>query len=548
MTTHSGTAALMVQGRDVPWLFNQWVQRTPNNIFLIWAPKEGQHQQWTYHEFEAEIRKAAGGLIEQGIEPGQRLLIHLENCPEHLISYFACAYLGVTAVLTNTRSTGSDLEYFCQLTEVVGAITQPQFAKALVSAAPQLKFIAVTETDAGISAETTETTENPSKGQQSHIQGKSLTPKLIPFKSLQRAEPYKNLREPQPMQDLRVQFTSGTTSRPKAVLSTHANSLFAAQQTSMAYGLKSSDVGHCVVPLFHTNGLSVVVMGTLWSGGTVLLQRKFSISNFWELALKYKATWASLPSTFFLRALASRDVPKHFFRFWFCGVLPEIEARYKLKTRGHWGMTEMITLPIVGGSDHSEPRLSIGRPAVGNEIAIRHPDGTACKPGETGALFVKGIRGITLFKEYLNNPKATAQSFDKDGWFITGDRIRIGPEGNLFFADREKDILRVGGENVAASEIEAVLTQLDWIQECAVVAQKHPMLDEVPVAFVRLKPNAPQANGAVKQALLDHCQQNLADFKMIRDVHIVDDFPRSTLHKIAKNQLRERLEIAPVSE
>ncbi|MDP3676215.1 MAG: AMP-binding protein [Novosphingobium sp.] len=510
-------AELMVQGRDLSWLLDQWVQRTPDKTFLIWAPFEGEHRQWTYAQFDADVRRLAGGLALWGIEKGSRLLIHLENCPELLMAHFACAQLGAVAVLTNTRSVERELSYFVELTEATAAITQAQFVEAVAAAGPDLKFLALTAGCPGAD---------------------STASNILPWDVLLQTEPLLVARDPEPLLDLRVQFTSGTTSRPKAVLSTHANTLFAAQQTAKAYGLQHDDVCQVFVPLFHNNGLATLAMSTLWAGGTVLLQPRFSASNFWGPALKYGATWTSLPGSFFLSALAGYEVPDHRFRFWFIAVLPEVEARYRVKTRGHWGMTETITIPIVGDPDHPGPPGNIGRPAPGNEIAIRRGDGSDCGPDETGDLYVRGVRGITLFKEYLKDPEATTRSFDENGWFSTGDRIRIDGQGCLFFADRSKDILRVGGENVAASEIEAVILRTGWVSECAVVGQKHDMLDEVPVAFVVAAADAPQH---LESKLIQCCREQLADFKVIRDVHVVEDLPRSTLQKIAKHRLRESL-------
>ncbi|HNL24002.1 MAG TPA: AMP-binding protein, partial [Pseudomonadales bacterium] len=162
--------------------------------------------------------------------------------------------------------------------------------------------------------------------------------------------------------------------------------------------------------------------------------------------------------------------------------------------------------------------------------------------GETGHLLIRGIRGVSLFLEYLDNPEATRDSFDEAGWFRTGDRVRPMPDGHVFFADRDKDMLKVGGENVAASEIESVIRGTGWIDEVAVVAQRHPMLDEVPAAFVIANPDAPADLAA---RLIDHCRTQLADFKVPRNVMVVDELPRSTLEKINKAELRKRL---PVSE
>ncbi len=558
------TAELIVQGRDVPWLLDQWVQRTPDKTFLIWAPADGEHRQWTYAQFQRDVNNAAAGLAALGLRKGQHLLIHLENCPEYLITYFACAQLGVVSVMTNTRAVPREMQHYCQSADITAAVTQPKFIPLLQQAAPNLGFIAVTNDNAGEPCNPMEACyreprailfENlmipqsrppqsgrsdfsPTSNPPPESRRSDFSPTSNPPQNADGRVETRPTRTPNPHADLRIQFTSGTTSLPKAVLSTHANAIFAAQQTALAYALTDNDVCQVFVPLFHNNGLSTLVTSTLWAGGTVLLQRKFSASTFWELALEYKATWTSLPGAFFSNALLKQPVPDHHFRFWFAGITPEVAEHFKVKTRWHWGMTEMIALPLVGDPHHSGPNNCIGRPIPGIEIAIRRADGTPCGPGETGALYARGIRGITIFKEYLNNPEANEKSFDQDGWFDTGDRIRIDDQGHLFFADRGKDMLRVGGENVAASEIEAVIKQSGWVKECAVVGQKHTMLDEVPVAFVIPEQNAPEP---LKEKLIDHCRSQLADFKVIRDVHIVDDFPRSTLAKIAKHKLRENL-------
>ncbi len=132
-----------------------------------------------------------------------------------------------------------------------------------------------------------------------------------------------------------------------------------------------------------------------------------------------------------------------------------------------------------------------------------------------------------------------AESFDSDGYFITGDRVKLLENGFIRFGDRDKDMLKVGGENVAASEIEQVIVQVQGVREVAVVAKKHPMLDEVPVVFV-----IPQkdAGADLSDRIVTACRAALADFKVPREVHLVDDMPRSTLEKIAKAELRKRLE------
>ena len=134
---------------------------------------------------------------------------------------------------------------------------------------------------------------------------------------------------------------------------------------------------------------------------------------------------------------------------------------------------------------------------------------------------------------------ATAAAFRDDGLFITGDRVRLGLDGFLYFADRSKDMLKVGGENVAASEIERVVLQVAGVQECAVVGKAHALLDEVPVLFVL---PAAHADIDLLERITAACNAQLADFKRPHELRVVKDFARSTLDKIAKAELRRMLE------
>jgi crotonobetaine/carnitine-CoA ligase len=303
--------------------------------------------------------------------------------------------------------------------------------------------------------------------------------------------------------------------------------------------LSEDDITLAFLPLFHTNAQSYSMLGSMWVGATMVLQPRFSASRFWEVSLRQRCTWCSL-IPFCVKALMEQPKPeRHPYRFWGPAIsMPVASAHFNVPTFGWWGMTETITQGITGDPAHPGPNLCIGRPSPGYDISIRRGDGSECGPGERGALFIRGVRGVSLFKGYDRNPEANAKAFDADGWFDTGDLVRIDEAGNLYFGDRHKDMLKVGGENVAASEIEVVMMETGWVRECAVVAQKHAMLDEVPVAFVLPAAEAP---ADVAERLLAVCRERLANFKVPRRIELVDDMPRSTLEKIAKNVLRERL-------
>ena len=511
----------MVEGRDIPWLFDQWVERTPDKTFLIWVPFQGDEQSWSYAELDKSIKSVAGALHSRGVVAGDRVLLHLDNSPEFIISWFACARVGAVAVSTNTRSVARDMTYFAEHAGVVAAITQPGFAQLVSDSAPDIKFLVVTDNNAGDPAEVPADIAHTTFAE------------LLDERSECPARPTK------PFANLGIQFTSGTTSRPKAVLWTHANAIWGAQMNAAHMRLSADDITQIFLPLFHTNAQSYSMLGSLWVGGTIVVQPRFSASRFWPVARKHKCTWTSL-IPFCVKALLSQEPPPdHSFRFWGPAIrMPDVETTYGIKTYGWWGMTETITQGIVGDIDQPGGALSIGRVSPGYDIDIRDADGNHIKPGERGRLYIRGVRGVSLFKEYFGNPQANEDAFDGDGWFDTGDLIVMDENGDLYFGDREKDMLKVGAENIAASEIELVILETGWVRECAVVGQKHFMLDEVPVVFVIPQDSAPDDLPA---AIIEVCRQNLADFKVVRDVFIVEDFPRSTLEKIAKNELRQTL-------
>ncbi|MBL8345920.1 MAG: AMP-binding protein [Rubrivivax sp.] len=525
MTVHADidtARARMTTGRDIPWLLRQWAERTPDKTFLVWEPFTGAGRTWSYGELARDVEAFAGALHSLGVRLGERVMLHLDNGPEFVIAWFACARLGAVAVSTNTRSVARDMAYFAEHAGVVAAVTSPGFAALVADNAPGLRALIVTDDDAG---------EPPAA---------PVTLPHLRFSALLGAGHAAPARAADPMANLGIQYTSGTTSRPKAVLWTHANGLWGAQMNALHMRLRDDDVTLAFLPLFHTNAQAYSMLGSMWVGATMVVQPRFSASRFWEVSLRHRCTWCSM-IPFCVKAIV--EVPKpakpHHYRFWGPAVsLPEVQEAFGIATFGWWGMTETITHGITGDPCVQDPRMGIGRPSPGYDIAIRRPDGTPAQPGERGALFIRGVRGVSLFKEYFNNAEANAKAFDADGWFATGDMIRIDEAGNLFFSDRDKDMLKVGGENVAASEVEAVILETGWVRECAVVAQKHHMLDEVPAAFVRAAEGAPID---LPERLLEVCRAKLADFKVPRHIELVDDFPRSTLEKIAKNVLRERL-------
>ncbi|MFN8060446.1 MAG: AMP-binding protein [Vicinamibacterales bacterium] len=514
-------------GVDVPWLLGDRVARRGDSPYIIWDPFEGEPRTWTYGEFGSAVAQVAGGLWQRGIRPGEFVLIHLGNCPEFLIAWHACSRIGAVAVTTNTRSSSEELAYYASNCGAVAAITQPALVDLVAQSAPSLRWLAVTDTDVGAPPASFQATGT------------------LSFRELFADAGAFPGRAAEPLRFNSVQYTSGTTSRPKGVVWTHANVLWGARLTAMNLQITPDDVGLAFFPLFHTNSLMYASLSSLWAGAAFVLMPRYSASRFWDRAVRHRCTWCCT-SPFVLKTLQQHPVPDdHRFRFWGSGTTdpPLARERCRVQGLGWFGMTETVGHPTMGYLDLPNRALAMGRPSPGYEVEVVREDGTPVEFGETGQLLVRGIPGLSLFYEYLNNPAATAAAFDAHGWMSTGDMVTPYADGSLRFEGRGQDLLRVGSENVAAAEIERVIQPIPGVFEVAVVAGPHDLLGEVPVAFV-IPAGEP---GDLAARILAVCADQLADFKVPREVIFLDVFPRSTLNKVSKRELRARLR-APAAD
>ena len=505
----TGMPVTGLEGQDVATLIDHRAASRGDHPFLIWEPFEGAGERWSYADLGAKARRFAAGLQARGVAVGDAILIHLDNRPEFLLAWLGCAYAGAVGVTTNTRSAGDEIAYYAGHARVVGAVTERAYAEAVRAALPADTWMTVV--DGG-----------DCDAASASVEGDDWVP-----------------RSPDPDARFGIQYTSGTTARPKAVVWSHANALWGARLSAQHEGLTPDDVHLVHLPLFHTNAQVYSVLASLWAGATVVLQPRFSASRFWPVSLCHGCTWTSMVP-FCVRALVDRPVPAgHRYRnFGYPVCDPPTDAVLGVKSVGWWGMTETVTHGVVGSPAEPDSPMSMGRPSPGYGILVLDDKRRPVAPGEVGDLYVRGLRGVSLFVEYLDDPSSTAAAFTDDGLLITGDRVLLEADGSLFFVERAKDMLKVGGENVAASEIERVIATVAGVSEVAVVARRHPMLDEVPVAFV-IPLDADDATLADRIGTA--CATALADFKRPAEVRLVDALPRAPLNKVSKAALREML-------
>ncbi|MDY0014418.1 MAG: class I adenylate-forming enzyme family protein [Rhodocyclaceae bacterium] len=512
-------------GQDIPALLARTAQGRGNHPFMIWEPGSGRDRTWTYGAFWREVQAVAAGLAGRGVGVGDRLLIHGDNSPEMVIAWYASAVVGATAVTTGTHSTQTELDYFIEQAEPVAAITQPRYAHLLKAHASRLAWIAVTDNDAG---------DPPAPADADHGQAT--------FEALYGDPAQAPRRKPDPLLPIGIVFTSGTTSRPKAVVHTHANILWAARLLPLQFDFKPEDVHLAQMPFYHLNAQTWTIAVALGAGGAFLLLPRFTVTRYWEVVAKHGVTHSAV-MPLLVNGVGPRPPLDQLRLKVFTGSGDYAEAFARscgARLMGCYGMSELVAPVLTTGFSDIWAPNTLGRPTPGYQVmAVDQDSGRPCGFGEIGELLVRATRGVRIFSGYFRNDEANAKAFTEDGWFRTGDIVRLGEDGDFYYQDRGADRLKVGGENVSALEIERLIASVPGVGEVAVVAKPDPALFEVAVAFVVRGEGAPQ-EGALRETVLALCGERLSRFKVPRRVYFLAALPKLAIAgKIAKPELRK---------
>lgn len=512
-------------GFDLSALLDTRARALGSHPFLAWSPFEGPSRIWSYAQFADEVACIAGGLAARGVAKGDRVMVYLENCPETLLMLFACARLGAIHMPINAMAAGPELAWYAHSSGASVAVTQPRLAGTLAAHCADLVWIAVTADDAG----------TPPAAQDADAGGQA---RCISFSSLHGET--LPARAPDPELTVLIMYTSGTTSRPKGVVWTHANALWGARLGALHQALRADDVYQIFLPLFHVVGLSWSFLPALWAGNTVVLQPRFSSSRYWPAAVEHGTTVGS-QVILSVRLLADQPVPaNHRIRQWLNAThLPEYQKKLGISMMGAWGMTEMVSQGIVSDPWLPQRGGAIGMPSPGYRVRVVDDNGQPVAPGGSGNLMVAGVRGLSIFKEYYANPEATAAAFDADGYFRTGDRVILHEDGFIEFSERAKDLIKVGGEGVAPAEVERVIAEVPGIVDVAVVAKPDAHYGEVVAAFVVIDESLGTKEDLCSKVVA-HCSASLAKFKVPREIIVLPEMPRVNIGKIFKAKLRER--------
>jgi crotonobetaine/carnitine-CoA ligase len=464
---------------------------------------------WTWGDFDRGVNRAAHVLLERGLKPGDRFNLHLGNGPEFLVFWLAAARTGTVMVPTNPVSTTEEMAYILAHSEARLAVTEPrvgQACRAVRERCPALLDVV------------------DCRPLEPLLAGRPDTPPDVAVT---------------PRDEVSMQYTSGTTSKPKGVLLTHANYIYGGEVMARAMRAAPTDRHLIVLPLFHAGAQLHAFVPMLLVGGSVALMERFSAGRFVDQAMRYQATLAALFAAPIRMLLAQPPRPEEGATrlravTYAQNVTPaqfdDWHARFRAPLLQIWGMTETMSLPLMQPLDLPPRPLSMGMPVLGYEVKIVDEAGQEVPAGVVGELIVKGTPGVSLMKGYFKNPEATARTL-REGWLWSGDQVRRDADGYFYFVDRAKDMLKRAGENVSASEVEETLRQHPAVFDAAVVGVPDPVRDQAIKAYVIL------AEGAVAGAeeLIAWCRERLSPFKVPELIEFREAFPRTSVGKIQKH-------------
>jgi len=501
--------------RSVAGLLRSGAERTPARELLVCEDEGGAATSYSWQEVLDHSRGVAATLEAAGIGRGDRVHLHLPNRPEFLFAWFGAALIGASIVPTNIVSSVDELEFIVEHSEVRLSVTEDaELAKVEAALERAGRSIEILSCDRDGLLDTV-------------------------------AEARPGEAEVSSGDELAIMFTSGTTSRPKGVIVNQANYVFAGEVFAKGLGVTPEDRLIATLPLFHANAQYYSTMGALVAGATLVLLPRFSASRFIDQCIAHRATVANLFAAPVRMILSKGPKPRwrdHQLRVvLFAQNLSESDLERWEREIGApllqmYGMTETIGPPIINPVWGERRPATIGQVALGYWCKVIREDGSEAGVGEAGELLVAGIPGLSLTPGYLDDAAATAEVL-VDGWLHTGDLVSVDADGYFSFVDRGRDMIKRGGENVAASEVEAALSAHPAVMESAAVGVPDPILDEAIVAFVVLR----ASQTATAEELMTWCEERLAKFRVPSEIVLRDGLPRTSVGKVQKHLLAKDL-------
>jgi len=504
---------------------------------------------FTYSELETLTSKFAAVLESFDVGKGDRVILYMQNIPAYIIAEYGCWKKGAVIVPVNPMLKEREIEYLisdCSPKLIIcEEYLYSKVKNVLKKASPVGKVITTSPLDwYFFEGETPAFLQNIEKVRHDDT---------FDFKELLDKSTITYKPETVKGEDLAaISYTSGTTGIPKGALTTHSNHIANALNNSLWYSVASADVFFGFVPWFHITGANMQTVLPFFVGGTLVTGYRFEPALALRQIEKYKITHSVGPITMYIALLNHPDFKKYDLSSLVTPIsggapVPEAVVKKWEEEAGSYiynvmGLTESTAPLIFVPSGRRAPvdpdtgALSIGIPLPNTEfMVVDAENGQEIVPlGETGEMVVKGPQ---IIKGYWNKPEETKETF-VEGWFYTGDIVKMDEDGWVYLVDRKKDMIIASGFKVWPREVEDVLYKHPATKEAVVVGVADPYRGESPKAFISLKD---EYKGKVTaEEFIDFCKQNMAAYKYPRQVEFLDEIPKTATGKALRRLLREQ--------
>ena len=502
-------------------------------------------RRWTYTELDGTVRRAIAAAIALGIEKGDRVGLWGPNTSEWIVAALGVLGAGGILVPLNTRWSGEEIGYALQKADTSALFLSQGFLGldqmgSLRAADPALR-----------ATELVVTLEGEVAGARTFDEFLALEVATSP------EQVDASIAGISPDDPSDIMFTSGTTGRPKGVVLRHGASLQVYNSLADLETLRPGDVFLIIPPFFHCFGYKAGWMACMLKGVTMIPQKVFEVEQVLDRIEKDRVSVILGPPTIFTDILHSPRLAHIDYSSLRVSCPSAASVPVELVKRlsselgfdvvlNAYGLTEAHGAVSMchPGDDPELVSNFAGPPLEGCEVKIVDDDGAELPVDEQGEVLV---RGYNLMTEYYDEPTATAEAIDSEGWLHTGDIGFVNEIGYLKITDRKKDMIITGGFNVYPAEVERVILLDDSVGEAAVVAAPDERMGEIGVAFVVPRPG----NTIDVEALLTYLKKSLAAYKLPRKIRIVESLPRNASMKVLKHilraELREEAEPADIS-
>lgn len=488
----------------------------------------------SFAELHDQARAAARAFIAAGVEKGDRVSIWAPNIWEWVVGLLGLQTAGGVLVPLNTRYKGHEAAYVLERSQAKLLLTVSGFLgtdyPALLAEAgspPSLEHTVILRGDVPSGA----------TGWEAFVaSGEEVDEGLVD----------ERIDSLGPLDLSDILFTSGTTGRPKGVMTAHGQNLRAFLSWADLVGLQEGDRYLVVNPFFHSFGYKAGILAGLMKGATLYPQAVFDVPETMARIERDRITMLPGPPTLYQSILnhpdfGSTDLSSLRLAVTGAASIPVeliVRMREELELESvitAYGLTEAcgVVTACRAGDDPETIATTSGRAIPDVEVRCVDDDGREVPAGEPGEVVV---RGYNVMQGYFDDPEATAETIDSDGWLHTGDIGVMDERGYLRITDRKKDMFIVGGFNAYPAEIENLMLAHEAIAQVAVVGIPDERMGEVGMAFVVPRPGA----RIDEDALIAWCRDRMANYKVPRRVELVDELPLNATGKVLKYELRER--------